>query len=106
MWFYPRSLCYPSSEFWPSKQGQGWAPLHSMSLNPDLLLVDHSRNFCTTYPLAHLVVRTNCKLEDLWMDCCPSTSTESLTWLLEIVGSDSVSLIVRITFIDSREFLL
>ena len=77
-----------------------------MGLNLDQLLLDHSHNFSATYTLANLVAKTNCRLEVLWMDWCPRPSTESLSWLLEIVSTDPVSPIVRVTFIDFREFLL
>ena len=58
-----------------------------MALKMDQSLVGHSLNFCTTFTPAHLVGRTNCRLEVLWLGWCPSPSTGSLSWLQKMPSS-------------------
>ena len=85
-----------------------WSRMGSLLWHPclklDYLVVGHSHKFCVTFTPAHLVGRTNCGLEGLWLGCCSSFSIGSLVWLQEMPILGSISPIARslsyVTLID------
>lgn len=85
IWFYPRSLGYPASDSWPSRQCQVWATSCGVGLRLGQLLVDCFYKFCTTFTPAHFVGRTNYTLKVLWLSWCPSPFTRSLAWSQKMV---------------------
>jgi hypothetical protein len=50
-----------------------WAPFHGMSLKQDQSLVGHSHKFYTTFTIARLVGRTNCRSKVLGLGWCHGT---------------------------------
>lgn len=60
---------------------QGLALSHSWGLRLGQSLVGHSLNFYSIFIPAHLVGRTHCGLNVLWVGQCPNTSIGSLAWL-------------------------
>lgn len=49
VWFYPRSLGYPVSHSWPSKQYLARTPSSGISLKLNQTLVGHSQRSCHSY---------------------------------------------------------
>lgn len=70
------------------------------------LFVGHSLNFCSIFISAHLMGRTNCGSNVLWVGWCLHAFIGSFSWLQEIAISGSISPTTRIlTSVHLHRFL-
>lgn len=67
VWFCPGSLGCRVSGSRCSRQGHMWAHFHGVGLKLDQQWVVHSYKFYTTVVTVCLALRTDCRLEALWL---------------------------------------
>lgn len=75
--FYFSPLDCLASGFWSSRQCQAWASFCGMGLKLDQWLIGHSHNFYIFIVPTHLPGMICSRSKFLWLDWCPSTTTES-----------------------------